>query len=136
MLYQPLIGLKVFRGIIYFLIHIESLAFYCCCHLHELTGQSHKVVAQFLYFRRVLGIAHTDEVSSTSLLLIAPGIEAGDLENCGQEINLNEIDQHYFSCVEEELYSEDGVELECDVSLLVEEVTVEFLEGVDDPIPK
>jgi hypothetical protein len=136
LLLQALAGFKVFRGIINFLIRVESLALDRCCYLHKLAGQPYKVVAQFLDLRCVFRISHTGEVCSASFLLIPPGVEAGDLQNFRQEIDFNEIDENYFSCVEEKFDSKDGVEFECDVSLFVEEVAVEFFEGVDDPVPK
>jgi hypothetical protein len=55
--------------------------------LNELTGEPDEVVAQLFDLWCFLGVAHTGEVSSASFLLVAAGIEAGDLKYFGQEVD-------------------------------------------------
>ena len=55
--------------------------------MNELTGEPDEVVAQLFDLWCFLGVAHTGEVSGASFLLVAAGIEAGDLKYFGQEVD-------------------------------------------------
>lgn len=103
--------------------------------MDELARHPHEVIPEFLDVWGIFGVAIVEEVADPSLLVGKVDLIASHLQHFGQEIDLDQVDEDDVTGVEDELESEDGVELEVYLYFVVVEETVQFFQGPDDPHP-